>query len=93
VRLADLPRPELQRRYTDGARHIARVDAYFAPGLVVEVAGHGTHSSRRQQQIDAQRHTELVLRGERVLLFTYIDIRDRPDWVVARLKEALRTLP
>ena len=38
-----------------GTRIIARVDAYFPGGLVVEVSGHGTHASRRQRQIDAQR--------------------------------------
>jgi len=56
----------------------------------VELAGHGTHSIRLQRQRDAQRHTELTLRGLRVLTFTYEDVRDRPAWVIARLREALR---
>ena len=38
---------------------------------------------------DAQRRTELTLRGLRVITFTHDDLRDRPDWVVARLREAL----
>ena len=79
----------LQKVYRDGNRVLARVDAYFPGGLVVEVSGHGTHSTRRQRQIDAQRHTELTLRGLRVITFTYEDIRDRPAWVIARLREAL----
>ena len=58
---------------------------------MVEVAGHGTHATRRQRQVDAQRHTELTLRGLRVLTFTYEDLRDRPSWVVSRLMEALRS--
>ena len=49
----------------------------------------GTHASRRQRQIDAQRRTELTLRGLRVLTFTYEDVRDRPSWVIARLREAI----
>lgn len=89
VRRAGISRPILQKIYRDGNRTIARVDAYFPGGLVVEVAGHGTHASRRQLQIDAQRHTELTLRGLHFITFTYNDIRDRPDWVIARLREAL----
>ena len=86
VRRAGISRPTLQKTYRDGTRVVARVDAYFPGGLVVEVAGHGTHASRRQLQRDAQRHTELTLRGLRFITFTYDDVRDRPDWVIARLR-------
>jgi hypothetical protein len=89
VRRAGISRPMLQRTFVDGTRTIARVDAYFPGGLVVEVAGHGTHASRRQRQHDEQRRTELTLRGLRVITFTYEDVRDRPDWVIAKLREAL----
>ena len=89
VRCAGIARPMLQKTYRDGTRIVARVDAYFPGGLVVEVAGHGTHASRRQLQLDAQRHTELTLRGLHFITFTYDDVRDRPDWVIARLREAL----
>jgi hypothetical protein len=89
VRRAGISRPVLQKTYRNGGRIIARVDAYFPEGLVVEVAGHGTHASRRQLQADAQRRTELTLRGLRVITFMYNDVRDRPDWVIARLREAL----
>ncbi len=89
-REARLPRPMLQKVYRSGGRTIARVDAEFPGGLVVEVAGHGTHATRRQRQRDAERQTELTLRGRRVLTFTYEDVRDRPAWVVERLRIALR---
>lgn len=89
IRQAGISRPILQKTFRDGSRVVARVDAYFAGGLVVEVSGHGTHSSRRQGQVDAQRRTELTLRGLRVVTFTYADVRDRPAWVVAGLREAL----
>ena len=90
VRRAGISRPTLQKIYRDGNRTVARVDAYFPGGLVVEVAGHGTHASRRQLQIDAQRHTELTLRGLHFITFTYNDVRDRPGWVIARLREAMK---
>lgn len=90
VREGGMPRPSLQKTFRSDGRVVARVDAFFPGGLVVELAGHGTHSSRSQRQHDAQRHTELTLRGLRVLTFTYEDVRDRPGWVIARLNDALR---
>lgn len=85
VREAGLPRPELQKTYRDGARVVARVDMQFG-NLVVEVAGHGTHSSRRQLQHDEQRRTELTRLGLRTVAFRYEDVRDRPRWVVDQLR-------
>jgi very-short-patch-repair endonuclease len=79
----------LQKTYLADGRTIARVDAEFPGGLIVEVAGHGTHATRRQRQRDTERHTELTLRGKRVLTFTYEDVRDRPGWVVDRLRRGL----
>ena len=89
VRRAGLPLPELQKVWRADGRLVTRVDAFFAGGLVVEVAGHGTHSSRQDRQRDEQRRTELTLMGLRVITFTYDDIRNRPDWVAARLVDAL----
>lgn len=89
VRQAGISRPTLQKTFRDGTRTIARVDAFFEGSLVVEVSGHGTHATRRQRQRDAQRHTELTLRGLRVVTFTYEDVRDRPAWVIARLSDAM----
>lgn len=89
VRQAGFARPALQKVFRDDGRTIARVDAFFPGGLVVEVAGHATHSSRRARQRDAQRHTELTLRGLRVLTFTYEDVRDRPEWVIASIRAAI----
>lgn len=88
-REAGLPRPRTQRVYRAGPRTVARVDAEFPGGLIVEVAGHGTHSSRRQLQSDEQRRTELTLLGRRVITFTYDDVTFRPEWVSDRLRAAL----
>ncbi len=89
VRRAGLPRPTLQVTYRSNGRVVARVDARFGSDLVVELAGHGTHSTRRQRQIDEQRRTELTLAGLRVLTFTYDDVTRRPEWVVSMLRIAL----
>jgi Transcriptional regulator, AbiEi antitoxin/Protein of unknown function (DUF559) len=90
VRLAGLPRPRMQVTYRDGTRVVARVDALFDPlPVVVEVAGHGTHATRRQRQRDAQRQAELAATGYLVLTFTYEDVFDRPDYVTATLRRAL----
>jgi very-short-patch-repair endonuclease len=70
-------------------RSVARVDFVCPGGLIVEVAGHATHATRRQRQVDAQRTTELTLKGGRVLTFTYDDVHHRPSWVVAQLRRAL----
>ncbi|MEP7112071.1 MAG: hypothetical protein ABI862_02290 [Ilumatobacteraceae bacterium] len=88
VRGARLPRPQLQRVYRDGTRTLARVDAEFDCGLVVEVAGHGTHATRLQRQLDEQRRTELTLRNKQVITFTYDDVYGRPKWVVGVLRTA-----
>lgn len=88
VRQSGLARPSLRRTYRSGSRTLARVDAEFAGGLVVEVAGHGTHATRLQRQRDAQRHTELTLRGKRVLTFTYDDVYGRPRWMLDVLRLA-----
>jgi hypothetical protein len=88
VRQAGMPRPSLQRVYRSGTRIVARVDAEFADGLIVEVAGHGTHATRLQRQSDAQRHTELTLRDKRVITFTYEDVYGRPEWMLTVLRTA-----
>ena len=86
---AGLPRPVTQRTYRAGGRTIARVDAEFPGGLVVEVAGHGTHATRQQRARDAERQVELTVRGKRWMAFTYEHVRDRPDWVAGQLRQAL----
>jgi hypothetical protein len=89
VREAGLPRPITQQLHRRDGRTVARVDFEFPGGLVVEVAGHGTHATRQQRARDAERHTELTLGGARVLTFTYEHVRDRGWWVVRQLRRAL----
>jgi hypothetical protein len=86
IREAGLPRPDLQTTYREGTRIVARVDMQFGD-LVVEIAGHGTHSSRGQLQADDQRRTKLIKRGLRGVTFRYEDVRHRPSWVVEQLRD------
>jgi very-short-patch-repair endonuclease len=79
----------MQHTYRSGSTVIARVDFEFPGGLIVEVNGFGYHSTRQQLQRDAARQSELMLRGRRVLSFTYDDVRYRPDWVLGRLTRGL----
>ena len=88
IRQARLPRPQLQRIYRAGTRTVARVDAEFPSGLIVELSGHGTHATRLQRQRDAQRQTELTLRNKRVVTFTYDDVYGRPQWMLDTLRAA-----
>ena len=90
VREVGLPRPTLQKVFRVGGRHVARVDALFGDRLIIEVEGHGTHSSRGQRQADEQRRTRLTLQGYVVLAFVYNDLRDRSEWVASCLFDALR---
>jgi len=92
LRRGSIAPPVTQQVFRDGARTIARVDAFFPCGLVVEVAGHATHATRQQRQVDAQRHTELTLLGHAVLTFTYEDLVDRPSWVVDQIRQMTERL-
>lgn len=93
---AGLPVPRVQvklrrRRAGEGGRHrIARVDLFWdVPRLVAEIAGHGTHATRRDRQRDAERSADLVLAGWHVITFVYEDVVERPAYVVDTLRTHL----
>jgi very-short-patch-repair endonuclease len=76
-----VPRVQVERRKVGGG--IARVDLFWDDTkLVVELAGHASHSTRRQRQADAERSARLGLGGWQVVEFTYEDVVERPDYVV-----------
>lgn len=70
--------------------HRFRLDVAF-PGLRldVEVDGWAYHRTKEQRQADAERDNLLTLAGWRVLRFTWEDVRDRPDYVLAMIRSAL----
>jgi hypothetical protein len=77
------PVPRMQAELARDGR-VVRVDGIFdEAALIIEVAGHRTHSTRRQRQADAERRLCLEQSGFRVLEFTYEDVTERPDYVLA----------
>lgn len=57
--------------------------------LIVELDGHRAHSTPAQLASDAKRQRWLESQGYMVLRFTHDDVRNRPDWVAARVRAAL----
>jgi Protein of unknown function (DUF559) len=81
------PRPQARLRHSGGK---ARVDlAYDEARLLVEVDGHGTHSTRQERRSDAERDVRLTIQRWRVARFTREDVVDRPDYVVGALRRLL----
>lgn len=88
---AGLPAPETQLvvRGRDG-RVVGRVDfAWPEQRLVVEADGFAFHADRRQYREDRRRTNALVLAGWTVLRFSWEDVVEAPDAVVAAVRAAL----
>lgn len=86
IRDAFLPPPRVQVVKTPGKGRRVRLDAFYDDQrLVAEVNGHGSHSTRRQRQADAERRARLLAMGLRVVDFTYEDVTERPQHVVETL--------
>lgn len=70
---------------------VAVVDVLFPRSrLVVEVDGERAHSGREAFVADRRRQNRLVNAGYRVLRFTWWDLTERPDAVIAEIRRALR---
>jgi very-short-patch-repair endonuclease len=84
-----LPHPQVQTKLHDGAaRVIARADLYYPESrLVIEYDG-GNHRDRMAH--DNRRQNLLINAGYQVLRFTFDDIRNRADVVVAQVQAALK---
>jgi very-short-patch-repair endonuclease len=79
---------KVKRRQAGGG--IARVDlCWDDAGLIVELAGHATHSTRRDRQRDAERAARLRLAGWRLVEFTYEDVVERPGYVAEMIRSHL----
>ena len=71
-------------------RWIGRVDfAWPDQLLVVETDGFAFHADRQSYRTDRRRGNALVLEGGRVLRFSWEDVVERPDEVVATVRAAL----
>lgn len=75
--------PETQVPLTvDG--HQYRVDNLWVPErLVAELDGHEFHSSRADRRRDAERAARITGCGYGLVVFTYDDVVDRPDYVLS----------
>ena len=91
VERAGLPRPTCQEVLAPRPRsRRSRVDFRF-PGtrVIVEVLGYRFHRSKQSMQRDVERMNSLGLGGHLPLQFTYDDVLDEPEQVVASLERAL----
>lgn len=88
---AGIPAPVLQYELHDQQGGlVARIDAAWPPRRVgAELDGLRHHSGRIQRERDLHRQNAVVLQGWTLLRFTWEDVRDRPEWVVATVHRAL----
>ncbi|MGH9214982.1 MAG: DUF559 domain-containing protein, partial [Acidimicrobiales bacterium] len=87
---AGLPAPRCQVKLRSAGGGIARVDLLWDEvRLVVELDGHGTHATRRDRHAGAEQAARLGLDGWRVVPFTYEDVTERPNYVVAMIRAYL----
>ena len=85
IRIARLPEPETNAR-------VGRYEVDFVwreHDLIVEVDGYAFHSSRGAFERDRRRDAELQAAGYRVIRFTWRQITDAPEALVATLATAL----
>ncbi len=83
------PRSQLVVRTRQGVR-VGRVDfAWPDLRLVVEADGFAFHADRRAYRDDRRRSNALVLAGWRLLRFTWEDVVQHPERVVAAVRTAL----
>ena len=90
VRQARLPVPEVNPRISLPDASVIEVDFLFRTArLIVETDGRATHATRRAFEQDRRRDQLLRLSGWTVIRFTYNQVVNRPDEVVATLARLL----
>jgi hypothetical protein len=81
IAAARLPIPRVQVHWRKHGGGTARVDLWWDDAtLIVELAGHGSHATRRQRQSDDERAARLGLCGWQIVEFTYEDVVERPGY-------------
>jgi hypothetical protein len=89
VVLGGLPVPELQHEVFDEYRFIARIDmAWVEFRVALEYDGRD-HAVDDRRGRDLDRREELRRAGWEVIVVTARQVLRRPEWVVARVREAL----
>ena len=75
----------------ESGRIVAEIDfAHQGLRIAIEVDGRAYHSDRRSFERDRQRQNTLVVRGWLVLRFTWEQITQRPEEVLAAIDAAVR---
>lgn len=89
----DLPRAQWNLELRDDAGKLIGIgDAVWAElKVVVELDGLRFHSSSEQRRRDNRKDRRLAAAGWLVLRYTWLDIMERPDEVVAEVRKALRS--
>ncbi len=83
--------PVLHHRVFDGRRFVAEVDLAY-PDLRIAIEPDGSsHLERDVRERDLPRQNDLVLLGWIVLRFTWKRLTERPESVIAEIREAIRT--
>jgi hypothetical protein len=90
LHLAGFSEPVRQFAVDIGWERPIHIDFAFPDFLIgIETDGYEPHASRKQWELDRRRDAALVLRGWLILRFSYDDIVNRPDYVLATLREAM----
>lgn len=84
-----LPMPRTEVVFLSGSIHIARVDAEFPNGLIVELLSRTWHTSPAAVKADSIRRRNLRLLGREVVEFWAEEVFGSPDFVLAELHRHL----
>lgn len=93
LRAAGLPVPDRQVALWGPEGFIGFIDfAYKDLRLAIELDGRGTHGDAEHFQTDRERDRRLAAVGWHVLRFTWLDVHQHPDRVVAELRRIMARL-
>jgi len=91
IRAARLPAPKPQFEIRSSGRLVGRVDfAFVAPRVAVELDGYAYHNGKRRFDADHNRDQGLIDAGWFPLHFTDLQVRQRPDAVVATVRRTIQ---
>ncbi|MCP5027730.1 MAG: hypothetical protein GY929_15760 [Actinomycetia bacterium] len=85
-----LSKPVLEHPILDGGRHLARADlAYPDLGIAIWLHSIRWHFNHLSFELDPAQQTEVSSLGWATLVFTWKQVQNNPDWVVAQVRRAL----
>ncbi|MDQ4057731.1 MAG: DUF559 domain-containing protein [Actinomycetota bacterium] len=91
---AGLPAPVRQYRVRHEGRVVARIDiAYPEQRIAIEADSYECHGDLGSFEEDRERNSILAALGWRILQFTWRQLQDRPEYVIATIGKALGLVP